>query len=102
MLRLGMVLLLLGTVGAFGQSIEAQRGHRFAQETCSQCHAVERFGTSPLAVAPPFRGLHELYPVESLEEALAEGIVTAHPSMPQFMLEPIEIADLIAYLKTLE
>ena len=34
--------------------------------------------------APPFRALHERYPVENLSEALAEGIRTGHPEMPQF------------------
>jgi len=40
--------------------------------------------------------------VENLAEALAEGIVTAHPAMPQFRLEVGEVGDLIAYLKSLE
>jgi hypothetical protein len=33
-------------------------------------------------MAPPFRTLHERYPVENLEEPLAEGIISGHPSMP--------------------
>ena len=35
-------------------------------------------------------------------EALAEGIRTGHPSMPEFRFDPDEAAALIAYLKTLE
>ena len=57
---------------------------------------------SPLKVAPPFRELHLRYPVDSLAEAFAEGIVTGHPSMPEFRLDPGQIADVIAYLKSLE
>ena len=53
-------------------------------------------------MAPPFRTLHERYPVESLQESLAEGIVTGHPSMPEFRLDPGQVADVIAYLKSLE
>jgi cytochrome c len=52
--------------------------------------------------APPFRELHNRYPVETLEESLAEGIVTGHADMPQFQLSPDQIDDLIAFLKTLE
>lgn len=37
-----------------------------------------------------------------LEESLAEGIVTGHPTMPAFRLDPGQIRDVIAYLKTLE
>jgi mono/diheme cytochrome c family protein len=49
--------------------------------------------------------LHERYNVENLAEALAEGIVVGHTGrrqMPQFVLSPAEIDDLIAYLKSLE
>lgn len=74
----------------------------FARTTCAQCHSIDRVGASPLSVAPPFRDLHKLYPVETLEEALAEGIRTGHPSMPEFRLAPDQIGDLIAFLKSLE
>ena len=57
---------------------------------------------SPLKIAPPFRTLHERYPVEDLGEALAEGITTGHPTMPEFRFDPGQAADLIAYLKPLE
>jgi mono/diheme cytochrome c family protein len=80
----------------------AQRGLTFVRTHCSQCHAVGRTGDSPLRIAPPFRGLHKNYPVESLEEALAEGISTGHPSMPEFRLDPGQINDVISYLKSLE
>jgi len=32
----------------------------------------------------------------------AEGIVTGHPSMPEFRLDPGQIGDVIAYLNSLE
>jgi mono/diheme cytochrome c family protein len=80
----------------------ADRGLTFVKANCSICHAIGRYDESPLAIAPPLRTLHELYPVEELEESLAEGIVTGHPSMPQFQLDGAQINDLIAYLKTLE
>jgi hypothetical protein len=57
---------------------------------------------SPLNIAPPFHTLHLRYPVEHLEEALAEGITTGHPTMPEFKLDPGQIGDVIAYLKSLE
>jgi mono/diheme cytochrome c family protein len=80
----------------------AQRGRTFSQTNCSQCHAIGKIGESPLKVAPPFRELHKRYPVESLAESLSEGIVTGHPSMPQFRLDVAQINDLLAYLKWLE
>jgi mono/diheme cytochrome c family protein len=80
----------------------AQRGLVFVRTHCSKCHSVDRVGGSPLPVAPPFRTLHERYPVETLQESLAEGIITGHPSMPEFQLDPGQVNDVISYLKSLE
>ena len=104
---LGIVLLSLSLVPQQARSEEAlspaaQRGLAFVRIHCAQCHSVTRVGRSPLSVAPPFRTLHERYPVESLQESLGEGIVTGHPSMPEFKLDPGQVADVIAYLKSLE
>ena len=87
---------------AEAQNPPAQRGLNFARTHCAQCHSLDRHSESPLRVAPPFRTLHNRYPVETLEEALGEGIVTGHPSMPEFRLEPDQIGDFIAFLKTLQ
>jgi cytochrome c len=85
---------------------DVERGHDFARLHCATCHNVERTGGSPYGPSPPFRTLHEKYDVEGLAEALAEGIVVGHDDgprqMPEFVLEPDEIDDLIAYLKSLE
>lgn len=80
----------------------AQAGKAFALANCSHCHSIDRSTQSPLAIAPPFRTLHNRYPVESLEEALGEGIVTGHPSMPEFKLDPGQVGDFISFLKSLE
>jgi hypothetical protein len=37
-----------------------------------------------------------------LQEALAEGIVTGHPTMPQFSFDADQVGDFLAFLKTLE
>jgi len=100
-------MLLVATVAlsansALALSPAAQRGFVFVNTNCSRCHAVGHFGDSPLAIAPPFRTLHERYPVDELAEALAEGIVVGHPTMPQFTLDPGQVDDVISYLKTLE
>ena len=81
---------------------DVQRGRVLAQTYCSGCHAIYKVGPSPLTIAPPFRELHNRYPVENLEEALVEGIVSGHPSMPEFTFDPDQASNLIAYLKTLE
>ena len=102
-LTLRQMLLAMMLVGpALAASPAEQRGKTFAINNCARCHAVERVGESPLKIAPPFRTLHKRYPIETLAEALAEGIQTGHPTMPEFQLPPDQINDLLSYLKTLE
>ena len=79
-----------------------QRGRTFARVNCSKCHSIDRVTASPLKIAPPFRTLHKRYPVDTLAEALVEGIYTGHPSMPEFQFDPGQVNDLIAFLKSLE
>src|SRR5215207_8862506 len=87
---------------ASAQSPAEQRGQVFVRANCSRCHWIDKVSPSPLHVAPPFRDLHLRYPVEVLAEAFAEGIRTGHPSMPEFRLDPGQIRDVMAYLKSLE
>jgi len=89
-------------IGADALSPSAQRGQTFLRTNCAKCHAIDKVSPSPLTVAPPFRTLHLKYPVESLQEAFGEGIITGHPTMPEFRLDPGQIDDVIAYLKSLE
>ncbi|MCC6779988.1 MAG: cytochrome c [Hyphomicrobiales bacterium] len=86
---------------ARAQSPAAQRGLTFVRVHCVQCHSIDRVSESPLKIAPPFRTLMEKLPAESLERRLSEGIVATHPTMPQFRLEPDQLNDVMAYLKSL-
>lgn len=87
-----------------GTAAEAgiERGRLLLETNCARCHAVEATGESPYPPAPPFRTLHERYPVEDLEEALAEGIVTGHPDMPEFAFDPDQVSDIVLYLRSLQ
>jgi cytochrome c len=82
-------------------SPEAQRGLAIVRALpCSGESRTKPVG--PLKAAPPFRTLHSRYPVESLEESLAEGIVIGHPAMPEFQFDSEQVGEVIAYLKSLE
>jgi len=100
LVSLALTLVTLTPVAA--ASPQEQRGKTFALNNCAKCHAIDKVSSSPLKIAPPFRTLHKRYPIETLAEALAEGISTGHPTMPAFQLDPDQIGDLLAYLKTLE
>lgn len=77
-------------------------GRAIAKGMCSACHAISREDVSQLSIAPPFRALGQRYPLESLEESLAEGIVTGHEGMPEFQLDPEEIDAFLTYLASIQ
>lgn len=79
----------------------ARHGEALAKDKCAACHAVGRHGASPDLKAPSFRRIAGQWPVEQLQEALAEGIVTGHGAMPEFTFSPAEIDDLLAHLRQL-
>ncbi len=76
-------------------------GKAFVQSNCARCHAVGLNDDSHMPEAPAFRTLHNRYPIDSLAESFAEGIVTGHPAMPQFELSIDTINDMLAYMKSL-
>jgi mono/diheme cytochrome c family protein len=98
----GIALGVLIVAGGPLHAQKAQRGLTIARNNCAMCHSIDKHSESSLKAAPPFRTLHKRYPVETLEEPLAEGIVTGHPNMPEFRFEPDQIGDFIAFLRTLE
>ena len=101
-LALAALAASISLADAQAQNPSAQRGLTFVRTNCARCHAIDKVSPSPLSAAPPFRTLHQRYPVDSLAEAMAEGIITGHPSMPEFRLEPDQISDVLAFLRTLE
>jgi len=98
----GLVLTAsaLGPAGAEDDAVAA--GHALVEMYCMDCHATETSGESAFPPAPRFRDLQFRYDVELLAEALVEGLVTAHPEMPEFEFDPVQAEAIIAYLKSLE
>jgi mono/diheme cytochrome c family protein len=100
------LLLAAGLLGASAPApaADAKRGEALIQEHCAACHAVGRAGDSPVATAPRFRELGRRYPIENLQEALAEGIAVNHEGiqMPEFAFAPDEVDDILAHLKRIQ
>jgi mono/diheme cytochrome c family protein len=79
-----------------------ERGKNIVVTHCGSCHATGASGDSPAPEAPPFRTLSRNYRVDTLEEALAEGISVGHPAMPQFQFAPDDVEALVAYLQSIQ
>ena len=101
-LLMPVILVVSAKAPASADEQSVRRGRAIAVTKCSYCHSIERAGRSPRTAAPPFRTLHKRYPVETLEDALAEGMSTGHPRMPEFRLDPDQVGDFISFLKSLE
>ncbi len=98
--------LLLATAfrstGAATDQDQLKRGEELLQRDCARCHAIGRRGASPRKDAPAFRTLGQRYPIESLEESLAEGIMSGHPDMPEFAFDAEDVGAIIVYLKSIQ
>jgi mono/diheme cytochrome c family protein len=90
------------TAPVLAQGTGTGRGELLLTRNCARCHAVGRTGASPHPAAPPFRTLSRKYKIEGLSEALAEGLSTGHPDMPEFVFAPEDVGAIIDYLKSIQ
>jgi len=105
MIRASTILaaaLVLAAVQTTAAAPDLKLGETLLTRDCGKCHAIGRTGNSPNKEAPVFRTLGSRYPVESLEEALGEGIMSGHPDMPEFKFDADQVGAIIAYLKSIQ
>lgn len=102
--RVGVAaVFMLGAVAPVAaQDSKIRRGETLLGRDCARCHAIGRSGDSRMSEAPAFRTLGQRYPIESLEEALGEGIISGHPAMPELMFDGEDVGAIIAYLKSIQ
>lgn len=81
---------------------ELAYGRALVADNCARCHAIDAGDASAHDEAPAFRTLLRDYPVDALEEAFAERIVTGHPDMPKFTATPEQIGAIIGYIESIQ
>ena len=80
---------------------DAGRGLSYSQKVCAACHNVsESNAPSPNSKAPPFKHVANL-PGASLA-GLTEWSRSPHSSMPNLIVEPKDMDDVIAYILSLK
>ena len=102
-LLIGGLCMVFAVSAAGAQDTTAlKRGEALLAKECSRCHATARTHECRHPQAPLFRTLAKRYPIESLEEALGEGLISGHPDMPEFKFEGDDVGAIIAYLKSIQ
>lgn len=100
---LAAVVLLIPTLVPTAQAQEfgnAARGRAFAAQLCSDCHQTEpgnAASTDP--AAPTFTAVAKTKGMTAM--ALGVWLQTGHPTMPNIMLKPETMDDIIAYILSL-
>lgn len=79
----------------------ATRGFALVQRDCGACHATGLKDQSPHRITPPFRILHERFPIPMLTDALKTGSIAGHDEMPGFDYGDDDIRAVLAYLDSL-
>ena len=97
-----LTIAVMPPIFAEERNAPAARGEELLRANCARCHAVGRAGASPHPAAPPFRVLSRRFKIEGLAEALAEGLSTGHPDMPEFVFEPEDVGAIINYLQSIQ
>ena len=97
-----VLFFLAGHAAADERSDNVAAGQQLAERLCARCHAIGADGESPFAAAPPFRIMSAKWPIDSLAEAFAEGIVVGHPDMPEFQFEAEDVGALLDYLESVQ
>jgi mono/diheme cytochrome c family protein len=80
---------------------EPAKGLLLAQQVCAECHAIDkRQASSPNAAAPRFEAIANVSGMSPL--ALTVVLQTPHRSMPNLILDPDELRNIVAYILSLK
>lgn len=80
---------------------EPNRGQQIAVQRCGVCHATDATSPSPQKITPPFRELHQRFPIDMLVEAVNTGVVSGHDEMPMFQFSMEDAQALVGYIDSL-
>jgi mono/diheme cytochrome c family protein len=94
--------LCLSALAGFGlhdAAMAQSRGETLASRWCAECHATKPGQTSPNPKAPAFVAIAA--ESTATEYALRVFLKTTHATMPNFKIDPADIDDLVAYIRSL-
>ena len=93
-------MLLALASEALAQDADVEAGAAYAREVCAACHAVlANEQISPLPQAPNFQSVADTPGMTEL--ALTVWLQSSHPTMPNFILDPDDLRNVVAYIRSL-
>jgi len=97
----GAAMLLGSFDAAMAQEADVEAGAAYAKKVCAPCHAVlPNEQISPLPQAPTFQSVATTPGMNEL--ALSVFLQTSHPTMPNIILKPDDLRNVVAYIHSLE
>ena len=98
---LAAAVLLSWSSPAAAQDADIAAGGSYAEQICAACHAVlPDDEISPLPQATPFQTVAETPGMTAY--ALSVWLQSSHPTMPNIVLEPDDMRNVIAYIRSLD
>lgn len=98
-----VALIAIRLHGAGGQARaengSAAAGRHMAQAWCTECHSVERSTARTGKIAPDFTAIAQRRATTAL--SLRVFLQSEHKTMPNFVIEPGDAADIVAYILSL-
>jgi mono/diheme cytochrome c family protein len=78
-------------------------GHQIALANCAKCHGIEADSPrSPNPFAPVFHSLRKHYAALTLNTTFTPTTLRGHAPMPSFALRIDDMADLLAYVQSIQ
>lgn len=95
-----IVAAILGLAGRERAEADAARGRALAEQGCSQCHGVRPAEASANPKAPAFAAIAT--EPSATEYSLRTFLRVTHKTMPNFVIEPDDIDDIVDYIISLK
>jgi mono/diheme cytochrome c family protein len=99
-LLIAVTLLAPGLPAAAVELGNVAAGLEYAQKVCSECHAVDKDDTA--MVIPEVPSFQEVADTTGMTpRALVVWLTTSHPNMPDLIIPPDDMDNVVAYIMSL-
>jgi mono/diheme cytochrome c family protein len=96
-----MIAAVLAGSSAFAQDGDRAQGLALARQICSECHTIDRSPTlSPNPASPRFEAIAKTPGMTGA--ALSVLLLTPHRTMPNVMLTPEQLRNVVTYILSLQ